>query len=739
MLNWLSGLRRFGLLCVVGCAATIAPLGLVHAQSFAVMNLTNNTASAASYPNMVVDGNGNIYLAWVDTIKGLVVFSKFDGTKFNSQTTVSSSAAVLPAFQPQMAVYVNSGTGPNVEIVWAALHPGSNPPTYDVYASRSNDGGANFSAPILVSAITGPAPLADSPRAAFDTSGRVNVVWGQTGVWISQSMDGINFGSPISLLPVTNPPTLPPNTGGPRVAADVSGNIYVAWTDVAGANAPGSYCLGPAPGAIETATSGGNFWMNETLATTPPSLPSPANTRNLSNNDWKGPSTRFPNGFFGCSFDNLSLFVDGTGRMHLLWSDETPDEDILTSKTESTYPAGSPFAGDVVFSFPINLATYAAASPEVAVDSKGSFYVVWSGGPTGGSNSEGIFFSRSDDGGGTFTTEVNVAPSGSISPAYPQVAVDSNSNVNVVWEQPTKAIAGNGSDMFNVVFAHSTDRGATFPTVSQVSNNASQLCFTATNPVQTTPNNTTCGIVQLGVGSTSTPSIAWVSQASGAAVADIDLATPAGSVSPTSASLSAASPSATFTLAVNPSAFSGSVTFSCVDADTGGALPAWLSCNFNPQQINTAQTTSDSLTINRTATPTSSILLGPPSSRSLPAFGLPMAWTMALATLSLIAMALLIVSRRRELSGAVLMRGLLVMTLTIVLAAGLVSCGGSTSNGTTSSGTNGNGGTTGGSGGGTGGSGGTGGGNSVTAHVAVLAQSGSTAPMNLGTVTITAQ
>jgi hypothetical protein len=240
-----------------------------------------------------------------------------------------------------------------------------------------------------------------------------------------------------------------------------------------------------------------------------------------------------------------------------------------------------------------------------------------------------------------------------------------------------------------------------------------------------------------------------------------------GSVSPTSASLTAANNTAKFTVTVNQASLSGTVTFFCADGDTGAALPSWLNCTFTPPQIDTTQgTTTDSLTITRVGTPTSSILLSPSSSRSLPAFDRPMTWSLTLATLSLMAMLMLAISSRRDLSRALVLRGFVVMTLTVVLAAGLVSCGGSTSKGatgTTSSGgttsgtgtgggttggtgggtTGGSGGGTGGSGGGTGGSGGgtggTGGGSSVTAHVAVIGQSGTSGPMNLGTVTITAQ
>lgn len=756
MSNGMRGLRRCSLAALSCCFALALFSAAVHAQSFAVTNLTGNPAGTkASYPNMVVDPSGNTYLVWADTTKGVVVFSNFDGTKFNTQVTVPGSPSVLPAFQPQIALYLNSGGPTRVEIVWASLHPGSSPATYDVYAARSDNAGATFPlGPILVSSIVGPVPLADTPRVAFDMQGQVNVVWGQTGVWISQASDGTTFGPAISLLPVTNPATPPPDTGGPRIAVDAQDNIFVVWTDETNKNAQGSYCTIPQNSTPPFSNIiGGNFWINETLPSQ--TLPSALNTRNLSNNDWfNGGSlhdTRFPMGFFGCSYDNLKLFTDPVGGLvHLIWSDDSPDEDVLTSESHGTYPAGSPqFAGETQFSFPINLAAHSAASPDVAADQGGNFYLVWSGGPGPGAppDSEGIFFRRYDVATDKFSSEINVAPTGAIAPAFPQVAVDTTGNVNIVWEQPTAALTGSGSDMFNVFFARSTDAGKTFPTVLQVSTNPSILCYQAPPPPQgtgappTTPDVTTCGTVQIGVGSNATPEMAWVNQPNASAAADIDFATatfPTGSVSPASANLSASTPSANFTVTVN--GFSGSINFSCLNADTGAALPAWLTCTFNPNPLNASPNATDMLTITRASTPTTS-MMSAPSSQTSPPQNNPMALAgAAVAVLGLMMMAIFAWGRRQNTSAAVLLRGLAVMTLTVVLAAGLVSCGGRTSSPSTTS-TSGSSGSTG-TGTGTGGSGGTtgaGGGTSVTVHVQVQAQSGSGPATTLGTVTITAQ
>lgn len=723
MSNWLNGLRRLGLLLVIACSALIAPSGLIHAQSFNITNVTKNSASKASFPNVVVDSQGNLDVVWIDSVKGLQFAhstSSANGTALGAPVTIMgpNGSVAVPSFLPQMAV--NPTQPSQIEITWAVPDSLSTPTVrlYDVFASFSNDSGAHFATSL---SISGPVALFDSPRVAFDNTGTVNVVWGRAGVWISQATDGIHFGLPTSLLPVTVPPTRPPDTGGPRIAVSGSGHIFVVWTDEADKSAANSYCT---QGTPATNTVGGHFWINETLPTQPLTSPNSSNTRDLSVNDWVNVDTlRFPNGFFGCSYDHLNLFTDKAGNIHLLWSDDSPIEDVLISNTHATNSSGF-----TTFSFPFNLASFPAGSPEVAVDSNGSFYVVWSGGPIGGSNSEGIFFSRSDDAGSTFTSPaINIAPSGSIAPAFPQVAVDSKGNVNVAWEEPTAALTGNGNDMFNVFFARSTDKGVTFPTVAQVSASPSVLCFENDPPpagngaLPTTPDMSTCGTVQIGVDANSTPDLVWVNQASGSAVADINFATstsPTATITPTAASLTASSGPANFTITVN--GFSAPITFSCLDADKNAALPSWLACSFNPPTLNLAQGNTDTLTITRQGTPTSGMFISGPPSHNMPAYGSSMAWSMAFAALCLMVLA---TSRRRRFRGAVLARGFLVMTLTVVLAAGLVSCSGGTSRSTLGT---------------TGSTGGTGGGSAVNVHVAVQAQSGGSTT-TLGTVTITAQ
>jgi hypothetical protein len=382
----------------------IFSLATAQAQSFSITNLTNNKTSKASFPSMVTDSQGNLNVAWIDSAAGLQFSrssSSANGTSFGTPTVITTitgptGAAVFPSFQPQLAVYQTQES--EVEITWASPDATSTPaaPLYDVWAARSHNGGSTFATTPTM--IAGPVALFDGPRVAFDFAGEADIVWGRNNVWISQAQDGIGFGTPIPLMP----PTTPIDTGGPRIAVSAAGHIFVVWTDeLAKDNAKpgdGNFCTDEIddPSGNVTNTFGGNFYVNETLPAATVGAPvniSFANTRNLSNNDWKvanpinANEKKFSQGFFGCSYDNMNVFVDKVGGLlHLLWSDDTPVEDVLTSETHGTYPAGSPFAGLTEFSFPINLASLPAASPQVTVDNNGTFYAVWSGGPTGGAN-----------------------------------------------------------------------------------------------------------------------------------------------------------------------------------------------------------------------------------------------------------------------------------------------------------------------------------------------------------------
>lgn len=861
MTNRISNLvcfyRAAACLALVLCAAGL------EAQTFPAqpINVSQTPASNSSYPTMVVDALGDINVAWIDNTGINFSRSTNSGNSFLPPVPIGA-ATVGAVFQPQMLV---DSTGNIVEIAWAKPNPAGN---FDVFVSRSTDGGLTFGGPTFPAAIpvsTTPVALVDSPRLAFVGAG-VDVVWGNDGTWISTSLDGIHFGAPIQLSVAAQ------DSGGPRIAVDNAGNIFVGWTDrlAEDQNKTGNYCTNPqaiTTNGVVTGFSnlfGGNYYVNETLSGT---TPSNTNTHNLSNSDWKGPDPAYPNGYFGCSYDNLQLFFDKNDNLHLLWGDEAPLEDLLTSAATP-----SPNGTFPTFSFPKGIdGDEGVGSPNAATDSSGSIYFVYAAGPLAPSSAEGIYFNRSDDFGKSFAlpeSSVISAP-GAISPAYPQIAVDSNGNVDIVWQQADQTITS-GGNTFHLFFARSTDRGNTFPTIIPIPMPASALCIALSGTPPTTPDTTTCGTVQMGLDSNSNPDVAWVNNSGSGSTAgpNIDFAVgnmaalpptdftisvnpttrtgfsgqtvaytvtasaignftgsitlgcndfrtvtgtdgatirrsdfvcsasgplnagssatvsltiptnlpvssspyqfaingtsaingtthrvmvafnsvgPAGSVQPSAASLTVGA-SANFTVNITQSAFTQTVNLLC------SGQPAWIKCVFNPSSItpSAGSALTSTLTVTVMSAPTTSLFSYPPSRRDLPPQRIAVLWSATLAAMCLMTMLTLSLRRRDNIRTAVAMRGVASMMLTLVLAIGLVSCGGATGSSAANANTAGTSGLTPGSvssGGsssssGSGGTGGSSGGPSsspVTTTFSVQAQQSGNVITNLGTVSITAQ
>jgi hypothetical protein len=122
----------------------------------------------------------------------------------------------------------------------------------------------------------------------------------------------------------------------------------------------------------------------------------------------------------------------------------------------------------VAFSPPQNLsnnpAPCCASDQQIAVDSSGRMYIVWS------QDSGGVLFSRSLDGGKTFSSPQNLASSVSGS-RLPEIAVDPAGNINVIWTS---------GSVQGVWLSRSTDTGATFSAPKAIANGVCR-CFPATS------------------------------------------------------------------------------------------------------------------------------------------------------------------------------------------------------------------------------------------------------------------
>src|SRR6267154_2717640 len=148
------------------------------------------------------------------------------------------------------------------------------------------------------------------------------------------------------------------------------------------------------------------------------------------------------------------IAVDAAGNIYMAWEDDTANNsNILFSRSTD---------GGVTFSTPTNLSatmtTALFSLPQIAVDTAGNINVVWES-DTG---NLAIWFSGSSDGGATFSSPnmVSTNTGGSLNP---QIAVDKNGSINVVWEDDI----ANHSD---ISFSRSTDNGAHFSLLRNLSN-----------------------------------------------------------------------------------------------------------------------------------------------------------------------------------------------------------------------------------------------------------------------------
>jgi hypothetical protein len=158
-------------------------------------NLTPHTGGAFS-PRVALDSGESVNVVWGDTEDGLakVLFARSTdlGLSFSEAIDVSRSAGA--GFDPEIAIDSNDA----INVAWQDTAPG---PSVIMF-SRSTDGGETFSEPMQISTGTGNATEA---AIATDSAGRISVVWvddstGNAEAYYARSTDGgSTFSDPVNV------------------------------------------------------------------------------------------------------------------------------------------------------------------------------------------------------------------------------------------------------------------------------------------------------------------------------------------------------------------------------------------------------------------------------------------------------------------------------------------------------------------------------------------------------------
>ena len=183
----------------------------------APLHVTHNMGNSG-IPKLSADGN-DVYLAWEDNSRGdyEVFLSKSSDSGASFHVPLDISTTTGQSGTPEVIA-----SGNNVYAVWMDNTSGN----YDIFFTKSSDGGATFEKPIDISNLKG-----DSGYPQFAVwENNIYVTWTQTMSGINydvffakSSNNGDTFDQPINLSNNLGP------SGWPQIVSD--GNIYVSWVD----------------------------------------------------------------------------------------------------------------------------------------------------------------------------------------------------------------------------------------------------------------------------------------------------------------------------------------------------------------------------------------------------------------------------------------------------------------------------------------------------------------------------
>ncbi len=272
------------------------------------------------------------------------------------------------------------------------------------FFTKSTDGGATWSTPLNISV-----GLGDDKNAsiAVDSSGNIHVVIDQNirNVYYRKSTNG---GASFSAAVQIDTNRAADSTDRyPDIYAESANNIHVVFNN----NNAGTY--------YTKSTDGGTTWITAVNITTAAG-----------------------------SDKDASIAVDSSGFVHVVIDQN--NRNIIYKKSTT--------AGGTTFSAGIQIDTNRAADsadrfPDIAVDkSTGALHVVFN------NNNASSYYTKSTDGGTTWSTALDITSTGAADDIFAQVAVDNCGNTHVAIGQNNRS----------VYYRTSTNGGTSFTTPTEI-------------------------------------------------------------------------------------------------------------------------------------------------------------------------------------------------------------------------------------------------------------------------------
>jgi hypothetical protein len=287
---------------------------------------------------------------------------------------------------------------------------------------------------------------------------------GPSGLYIERSQDkGQTWSGPTTIAFDLRSTLVPPGAyrfnDRPDMTMDGSDGVYVVWIRDVG---------------VGLATSDIHFTKSP-----PPGAPGPGNPTGL---DFSGtvansvaPQTvnDNPNGIDFANAPDVAVASDGTTYVAWINVDVTnPNPKPGTLLIDRSFDGGVSFGSDLtvqsITALALNLTTGVGATdalsgsyPSIAVNPSNPqmVYIVYAADPSGADEAD-IFFTRSSDGGVSWSAPIVVNDDGTTTDQFhPAIAVKPNGDIDIVWYDKRNSA---GDDQWDVYLAASGDGGASF-------------------------------------------------------------------------------------------------------------------------------------------------------------------------------------------------------------------------------------------------------------------------------------
>ena len=206
-------------------------------QTFLPNVMVDDGVGAAFLPTLAVGDDVTIYVAWTDERPGFnykqVYFSKSTdgGLTFTPDVLVNDTAGGIknhPHRNPSMAV-------DSAGVIYIAYDDGRNGPgNYDIYFSKSTDGGFTFPNDVLVNDTIGDILNDTRPALALSKDSDIYISWNKAFQWlyVSKSTDGgISFSPDVQVNDTIT------ESWTNSMDVDGRGYVHIVWKDGRDGNA----------------------------------------------------------------------------------------------------------------------------------------------------------------------------------------------------------------------------------------------------------------------------------------------------------------------------------------------------------------------------------------------------------------------------------------------------------------------------------------------------------------------